>query len=96
MESGGASRFFVLTLFGNSIKEVYYDKKTYNQLSLIFGTLPVLIEGAGSIDDTINLGIENLKERGLLETGDMIVLSGGASALPKQNKGKVIGGCVKI
>ena len=72
------------------------DKKTYNQLSLIFGTLPVLIEGAGSIDDTINLGIENLKERGLLETGDMIVLSGGASALPKQNKGKVIGGCVKI
>ena len=72
------------------------DKKTYNQLSLVFGTLPVLIEGEASIDDTINAGIEDLKKRGLLEQGDMIVLSGGASALPKQNKGKVIGGCVKI
>ena len=72
------------------------DRKTYNQLSLVFGTLPVLVEGEASIDDTINAGIENLKERGLLEQGDMIVLSGGASALPKQNKGKVIGGCVKV
>ena len=72
------------------------DKKTFNQLSLVFGTLPVLIEGEASIDDTINAGIEDLKKRGLLEQGDMIVLSGGASALPKQNKGKVIGGCVKI
>ena len=72
------------------------DKKTYNQLSLVFGTLPVLIENKESIDDTIEAGIENLKERELLEKGDMIVLSGGASALPKQNKGKVIGGCIKI
>ena len=40
--------------------------------------------------------MKNLKERELLEKGDMIVLSGGASVLPKQNKGKVIGGCIKI
>ena len=64
------------------------DIKTYNQLSLVFGTLPVLIEGKESIDDTIEAGIENLKERELLEKGDMIVLSGGASVLPKHNKGK--------
>ena len=72
------------------------DRKTYNQLSLVFGTLPVLIEGEKSIDETVKAGIENLKERELIETGDMIVLAGGASALPKENKGKSIGGCIKI
>lgn len=72
------------------------NRKTFNQLSLIFNTIPVLCEGESSIDDTINAGIEKLKSEELLEEGDMIVLSGGASALPKQNKGKVIGGCVKI
>ena len=72
------------------------SKETFNQLSLIFNTIPVLCEGEASIDDTINAGIEKLKSEGILEAGDMIVLSGGASALPKQNKGKVIGGCIKI
>ena len=72
------------------------SKETYNQLSLIFNTIPVLCEGEASINDTINAGIEKLKTQGILEEGDMIVLSGGASALPKQNKGKVIGGCIKV
>ena len=72
------------------------SKETYNQLSLIFNAHPILCEGEASIEDTINAGIEKLKADGILEEGDMIVLSGGASALPKQNKGKVIGGCVKI
>ncbi len=72
------------------------SKETYNQLSLVFNTIPVLCEGEDLINDTINTGIEKLKADGILEEGDMIVLSGGASALPKQNKGKVIGGCIKI
>ena len=72
------------------------DIKTYHQLGLIFNAIPVLCEGENSIDDTINSGIEKLKADGILKEGDMIVLAGGASVLPKQNKGKVIGGCIKI
>ena len=40
--------------------------------------------------------VEKLKAEGLLSEGDMVVLSGGASALKKEEKGKVIGGCVRI
>lgn len=72
------------------------DEKTYNQLSLVFNTTPVLCKGENSIDETINAGIEKLKNEGELVSGDMVVLAGGASALPKQEKGKVIGGCIKI
>ena len=72
------------------------DVKTFNQLALVFNTTPVLCEGEESIDDTITAGIAKLQEKGLLEEGNMVVLSGGASALPKQEKGKVIGGCVRI
>ena len=72
------------------------DIKTYYQLGLIFNAIPVLCESGESIDDKINLGIEQLKKDGILKEGDMVVLAGGASVLPKQNKGKVIGGCVKI
>ncbi len=72
------------------------DEKTYNQLSLVFNTTPVLCKGENSIDETINAGIEKLKNEGELVSGDMVVLAGGASVLPKQEKGKVIGGCIKI
>ena len=72
------------------------DAKTFNQLALVFNATPVLCEGEESIDDTITAGIAKLQEKGLLEKGNMVVLSGGASALPKQDKGKIIGGCVRI
>ena len=72
------------------------DEKTYNQLALVFNTIPVLCENANSIDETIVNGIEKLKEKELLTEGDMVVLAGGASALKSEAKGKVIGGCVRI
>ena len=72
------------------------DEKTFNQLSIVFNATPVLCEGEKTIDDTISAGIEKLKAERLLSEGDMVVLSGGASALKKEEKGKVIGGCVRI
>ena len=72
------------------------DEKTFNQLAIVFNATPVLCKDEATIEDTINAGIKKLKETGLLEEGDMVVLAGGASALPKHDKGKVIGGCIKI
>ncbi len=72
------------------------DEKTFNQLSIVFNATPVLCEDEKTIDDTISAGIEKLKAEGLLSEGDMVVLSGGASALKKEERGKVIGGCVRI
>ena len=71
------------------------DEKTYNQLSLVFNTTPVLCKGENSIDETINAGIEKLKNEGELVSGDMVVLAGGASALPKK-KEKLLADALKF
>ena len=72
------------------------DEKTFNQLALSFNAHPVLCKGEKSIEATIEKGIEKLKAEGILESGDMVVLAGGAKILPGETDNKVIGGCVKI
>lgn len=72
------------------------DEKTYHQLSVSFNVTPVLCKGEATIEDTITKGIETLKSEGILETGDTVVLAGGAKILPNNGENKVIGGYVKI
>lgn len=72
------------------------DEKTYHQLSVSFNVTPVLCKGEATIEDTITKGIETLKAEGILETGDTVVLAGGAKILPTEGENKVIGGYVKI
>ena len=72
------------------------DEKTYNQLAVSFNVHPVLCKGEKSIDNTISKGIAKLKEDGILETGDLVVLSGGAKYLQNESENKVIGGLVRI
>ncbi len=72
------------------------DEKTYHQLSVSFNVTPVLCKGEATIEDTISKGIETLKSQGILETGDTVVLAGGAKILPTDAENKVIGGYVKI
>ena len=72
------------------------DEKTFNQLSVSFNVYPVLVKEGTTIEDTISKGIEKLKTEGILETGDTVVLSGGAKILPNNTENKVIGGFVRI
>ena len=72
------------------------DVKTYHKLSLIENTLPVLVLGAPTIDDSIEKGIEKLEEYGILEKGDTIVIAGGDKILPHKENSHVIGGVVVI
>ena len=71
------------------------NAKTYNQLGLSWNVFPVLIEGKESIDETIEAGIEKLKED-ILETGDVVVISGGAKILNNNSENQVIDGVLKI
>ena len=57
------------------------DPKTYNQL--------------GISDETIEAGIEKLKEN-ILEKGDIVVISGGAKILNNNSENQVIDGVLKI
>lgn len=71
------------------------NEKTYNQLGLSWNVFPVLVEGKASIDETIEAGIEKLKEN-ILEKGDVVVISGGAKILNNHSENQVIDGVLKI
>lgn len=71
------------------------NEKTYNQLGMSWNVFPVLVTGKASIDETIEAGIEKLKED-ILEAGDIVVISGGAKILNTNSENQVIDGVLKI
>ena len=71
------------------------NEKTFYQLGLSWNVFPILIEGKASIDETIEAGIEKLKED-ILEEGDVVVISGGAKILNNNSENQVIDGVLKI
>ena len=72
------------------------DEKTYHQLSVSFNVQPVLYTEGKTINETITAGIEILKSKGILDDGDLVVLSGGSKYLNNQSDNKTIGGIIKI
>lgn len=82
---------------GCPIIAVTDDEKTFNQLSIVWNVLPVLVRGETTPEATIEKGLETLKADGTLETGDTVVLSGGATAcIDKKYEKKVVGGVLTI
>ena len=72
------------------------DEKTFNQLSVSFNVVPVLVMGEKTIEDTICKGIKKIKADELVEAGDILVISGGSKILPSASENKVFGGMVRI
>ena len=73
------------------------DIKTFNQLSIVWNVMPVLVEGEATPEATLEKGIETLKEKGILEKGDVLVLSGGAQTFVNEKcEKKVIGGITRV
>ena len=70
--------------------------KTYQQLSAAWNVTPILVEGENSVENTISKGIEVLKERGILETGDTVALAGGAKALYNDKESQIVSAVMKI
>ena len=85
--------------YGCPVFAIADDEQTYYQLALTWNVTPILVTGEGrdmTIEDKISEGIEILKNRGILETGDLVVLAGGAKILPKEGENKIVGGFVRI
>ena len=72
------------------------DEKTFNQLSVSFNVVPVLVMGEKTIEDTLCKGIEKIKADELVEAGDVLVISGGSKILPNASENKVFGGMVRL
>ncbi len=94
--TGNTARKFAGMGAGCPILAVTDNKKTFNQLGLVWNVFPVYIDAKDTIDSTIEAGIDKLKSKGILESGDTVVLAGGKSTLLNSTKGKLIGGILKI
>lgn len=81
---------------GCPILAITDNKKTFRQLALVWNTTPILVEKAENIEKTIEAGIEKLKNKEILESGDTVVITGGNQMLPDATESKTIGGVLKI
>lgn len=81
---------------GCPILAITDNRRTYNQLSIVWNVTPIFIEKKNSIDEVVEAGIEKLKQKEILERGDMVVVAGGAKWLASAEDSKIIGGIAKI
>ena len=81
---------------GCPILAVTDNKRTFRQLGLAWNVHPVYVEAGANNDETVEAGIAKLKSKGILESGDKVVISGGHSYLNGVKSSKMIGGYVEI
>lgn len=83
---------------GCPILAITDNKRTFNQLAIVWNVTPIYIEAKSTINETIEEGIEKLKQKEILETGDLVVISGGDKILKEENTSinKTIGGILKV
>ena len=81
---------------GCPILAVTDNRRTFRQLGLAWNVHPVYVEAGKTIDETVESGIEKLKAKGILESGDKVVVSGGHSYVNGVKTSKIIGGYVEI
>ena len=72
------------------------NKRTFRQLGLAWNVHPVYVDPTDSIDNTVEAGLEKLKAKGILESGDKVVISGGRNYVKNAKLSKMIGGYVEI
>ncbi len=81
---------------GCPILAITDNKRTFRQLGLAWNIHPVYVDPKDSIDNTVEAGLEKLKEKGILEAGDRVVISGGRNYVKNAKLSKMIGGYVEI
>ena len=94
--SGNTARAFAGIGVKCPILAITDSAKTYYQLSAAWNVTPILVEGQSTVENTISKGIEILKEKGILESGDTIALAGGAKALYNDKESQIVSAIMKI
>ena len=94
--TGDSARRFAGMGAGCPILAITDNRRTFNQLGIVWNVTPVFVEKQENIDKTIESGIKKLQQKEILEKGDMIVLTGGAKMLDSVTESKIIGGIVRI
>lgn len=94
--TGDSARRFAGMGVGCPVLAITDNRRTYNQLAIAWNVTPIYVETKEVIDDIVSEGIEKLKQKGILEKGDTIVVSGGAKWLETAEDSKIIGGIARI
>ncbi len=94
--TGDSARRFAGMGVGCPILAITDNRRTFNQLAIAWNVTPIYVEKKDVINDTVAEGIEKLKQKGILEKGDTIVVSGGAKWLAAAEDSKLIGGIARI
>ena len=81
---------------GCPILAITDNKRTFRQLALSWNVTPIFVEGEETIEETVEKGIQKLKEKEILEKGDVVVLLGGAQTFSMGLDKKILGGIVRI
>ncbi len=96
--TGNSARILSGLGAGCPILAITDNRRTFNQLSLVWNVTPIYIEGKSSKNETLEAGFEKLKEKGILEKGDLIIIAGGDQILTSENApvNKTIGGILRV
>ena len=94
--TGNTARILAGMGAGCPILAITDNKRTFRQLGLVWNVTPIYIEAKENIDKTIEVGIQKLQDKEILEKGDSIVIIGGSQMLPNNTESKTIGGILKI
>ena len=82
---------------GCPILAITDNRRTFNQLGIVWNVEPVFVEKQENIDKTIEAGLKKLQDKQILEKGDTVVLTGGSKKMLDSNAdSKIISGIVKI
>ena len=94
--TGNSARCLAGMGAGCPILAITDNKRTFRQLGLAWNVHPVYVEPKETIDQTVEAGIAKLKEKGILESGDKVVFSGGSNYVNGVKISKMIGGYAEI
>ncbi len=74
--TGDSARTLAGVGAGCPILAITDNRRTFNQLALAWNVTPIYVESKANTADTIEAGIEKLKAKEILETGDTVVIEG--------------------
>ena len=72
------------------------NRRTFNQLGLVWNVHPVFVEAQENTDKTVEEGLKKLKEMKVLESGDLVVVSGGSKLLNAGTESRIACGIIRI
>ena len=81
---------------GCPILAVTDNRRTFNQLSIVWNVTPILVGKQETIEKTIEVGIQKLQTKEILEKDDLVVIGAGVQSTESRKETKILSGVKRI